>query len=141
MFPLMSKPWIVMVLVLTLAVGGTVGGVVGARWFGDDAADTADGAPAAVDCDEAQGVVDDALERVAQINESEASDPSFYAALIVEQRSMVYAMDTSPSCFSLADRAGAVGLLEGIHSLLDAFTAAATGAASSPPADSSDTGE
>lgn len=135
----MSKPWIAMSLVLTLAIGITVGVGVGALWFDDDS-DAAD-ASISVDCDEAAGVVDAALARVEEIDASENRDPGYYAALIVEQRSIVFAMEAAPACFPLQDRAGAVGLLEGIHSLLDAFTAISDAGATTVPADSSSTDE
>lgn len=121
----MSKPWIAMTVVITLIVGISLG-VGGSLLFDDDDGGGGGGtsdAPA-VGCDEAQAVVDVAFDRVTEIQESEQRDPSYYAALIVEQRSIVYVMDLAPACFALQDRAGAQGLLDGLHALLASLSAA-----------------
>ncbi|NND75355.1 MAG: hypothetical protein HKN44_10150 [Ilumatobacter sp.] len=132
----MSKPWIVMIVVLAIVVGVSAG-VGGTLLLSDDSDDAA--ASGDVSCADAEAVVNAAAERVVEINESEGRDAPYYAALIVEQRATVYAMDVAPACFALADRAGAVGLLEGLHTLLDALTAGSSSAAQPPAPDSSST--
>jgi hypothetical protein len=54
-----------------------------------------------------------------ELNQTETQDRSFFAAMIVEQRSITYTMETESSCFPLAERAAAEGLLEGIRGLLN----------------------
>lgn len=71
-------------------------------------------------CDEARDVVGAALATMAEINEIEVQDQSFFAALVVEQREITFTMGAAPRCFSLTERAEAEGLLEGISGLLDA---------------------
>jgi hypothetical protein len=102
---------------------GLVGGVV----LFDDSSSDDGGGPVApeVDCEEAQAVVDQAVASIDEINQSETQDVSFFAAILVEQRTITFAMDAAPSCFSLEERAGAVGLLDGIQALLDASATAA----------------
>ena len=71
-----------------------------------------------VNCDEAREVVDTAVASMEEINQAEEQDQSFFAAIIVEQRAITYAMGAEPSCFSLTERAAAEGLLEGLRGLL-----------------------
>lgn len=69
-------------------------------------------------CDEAEEVVARSVENMEELNQAETQDQSFFAAVIVEQRAVTYAMDAASSCFSLDERAAAEGLLEGIRGLL-----------------------
>lgn len=85
---------------------GVVGGVV----LRDRARDAT--------CEEAQEVVDQSVQNMEELNQAETQDQSFFSAVIVEQRAITYTMDTESSCFSLAERAAAEGLLEGIRGLL-----------------------
>lgn len=122
----MSKAWIVMGLVGMLVVGTGLG-VAGALLFDDDGGSEqgsgvdASAASTSEECGEARAVVDASLEAMRTLNESENQDASFFAALIVEQRTVTFAMDQADDCFTLQERAGAEGLLEGIHALLDAL--------------------
>jgi hypothetical protein len=93
------------VLLAVLAVG-FVGGVY-ARDRQSDAS-----------CDTAREVVDNSLQTLEELNLTETQDQSFFAAVIVEQRTITYAMNAESRCFSLQERAGAEGLLEGIRGLL-----------------------
>jgi hypothetical protein len=94
------------VFVVGLAVGAFAALVVRAR------ADR-------VGCDTAQSVVDASVDRITELNNTvEQQDQSFFAAVIVEQRTIVYAMDAAPRCFALSDRAANEGLLEGLRALL-----------------------
>lgn len=94
-----------MIFVFGLLLGAVVGVVVRDRMR--DA-----------DCDEARAVVDRSVATMAELNETDSQDRSFYAAVIVEQRAITFAMEARPSCFSFAERAAAHGLLEGIRGLL-----------------------
>ncbi len=72
-----------------------------------------------VGCDAAHSVVDTSVERIQELNDTaEQQDQSFFAAVIVEQRTITYAMNAAPRCFTLSDRAGNEGLLEGLRALL-----------------------
>lgn len=86
------------------------------------------------DCEASIEVVNDAIERIDTINESEVQNSTFFAALIVEQRTITYAMEDASSCFSLLDRAAAAGLLDGLQGLL-----AAGVSAQAPPASPAET--
>ncbi len=96
-------------------LGGVVG-LLGGLLLGDDgdASEAASTIEASVDCAEAEALVEGSATVMAAINESEVQDLGFFAALLVEQRKVVFAMEAAPSCFSLDDRADAQGLLEGI---------------------------
>lgn len=124
-----TRRWILPAAVL-LVVGLGLGVLGGVLLFGDASSNDATNG-AAVECDEAQAVVDQSIGAIDEINQSETQDVSFFAAILVEQRAITFAMDAAPGCFSLDDRAGAVGLLEGIQALL-AATANLPASAQSP---------
>jgi len=72
-----------------------------------------------VGCDTAQSVVDTSVDRINELNDTaEQQDQSFFAAVIVEQRTITYAMDAARKCFTLSERAANEGLLEGLRGLL-----------------------
>lgn len=115
--------WI-LALVVVFAVGLGLGLVGGLFVFDDDdtvatSGDTATPEQPEVDCDEAQSVVDKSLGALEEIGATEEQDRSFYAAVLVEQSTIVYAMETAPSCFTLEERADAQGLFDGVKGLLD----------------------
>lgn len=116
----------VLALVAIFAVGITIG-ILGALALSDD--DTADTtAPATIaqeDCGEAQDVVDDANQALEELGaETEIQDSSFFAAILVQQRTVTYAMEAAPSCFTLSERAGSEGLLMAITQLIGVTSAA-----------------
>lgn len=118
------NPRVIAALVLALVLGVVAGVFIG-RGLADSEAP--DGVPTAgptttpVDCAEAVAVVDDANARIGGIVEDEAGqDVNYFAAILAEQRAIAYAMDAAASCFSLADRAGAAGLLAGMERLTQA---------------------
>lgn len=91
---------------------------------------TEPGVPSASDCQEAADVVAAANANIEQIVGSEqAGGVDYFAAILVEQRTITFAMEDVPDCFSLSARAMAAGLLEGVRNLLDA---AASGSADVP---------
>lgn len=101
--------------VAALLLGGVVGVVVGRA--GDD-----DGGAVVVsteeECAEAQAVVDDANEELAAIGQtSAAQDRTYFSAVIVQLRTIEVAMQERPDCFTLAERAGAAGLVNGVELL------------------------
>ncbi len=102
------RRWVALTLVLLLGVGLGIVGVAVARQF-----------VATSNCDEARQIIDDSVAKMEQINEAEVQDRSFFAAVIVEQRTITYTMGSEPSCFSLTERAAAEGLLAGISGLLE----------------------
>ena len=97
----------ILVLGLLLGVGGVV--VVDRVWNDD---------PSKADCEAARSLVDGSVKNMEELSTAEEQDKSFFAAMIVEQRTITYAMDAEPKCFSLQERAGAEGLLDGIRGLL-----------------------
>lgn len=130
--------------VLPVVVGGAVVfllgaviGLLGGLVLADDEATEALPATDSATCDEANDIVEAAVAEMGVLDSSPVQDAGFFAALIVEQRKLTYVMDEVPDCFTLADRAGAHGLLAGIDALLDAatFDAATSDAPSSPAGD------
>ncbi len=129
---------VIVSLIGVLVVGIVVGVVVGRAADGSNEADsppattitevddsTEAGSPSPtvseVDCAEAQSVVDGASANLSQIN-ADANEPSanLFAALVVEQRTITFAMDARPECFDLAVRAANAGLLDGLTLLAGA---------------------
>ena len=105
------KPYRRIAVVIGVFALGLALGVVGGVVLRDRARDAT--------CDEAREVVDRSLENMDELNQTETQDRTFFAAVIVEQRAITYTMGTASSCFPLADRAAAEGLLEGIRGLLN----------------------
>lgn len=132
----MNKPWIVAGVIVILIIGAGLGLAGGALLFDDDAgSEPPAAAPITVSedtCEEARAVVDAAQAEMTAINESDNQDASFFAALIVQQRSVTFVMDETADCFTLQERAAAIGLLDGIEALLAALgsTAGSDGPAS-----------
>lgn len=120
----MRRRWIVgLVALFAIGVGlGLLGGLYVFDEESDDGrVENSDGATSEpVDCDEANAFIEEANAAMVTINEAEQQDLSFFAALIVEQRAITFAMDAAPSCFSLNERARAHGLLDGIRLLSNA---------------------
>ncbi|BAN00370.1 hypothetical protein [Ilumatobacter coccineus] len=106
--------------VMLFVLGATIG-LLGGLVLADDTAETPS-ASDAIDCDEATDIVEAAITEIGVLETSPTQDAGFFAALIVEQRKVTFTMDAAPDCFTLADRAGANGLLAGIHALFDAST-------------------
>lgn len=105
--PSRRRPWTAAAVVLALLAGVVIGVVLRDRIGGTD-------------CSEARDIVDAASATMEELNETEAQDRSFLAAVIVEQRTITFTMRERPNCFSLTERATAEGLLEGIRGLLGA---------------------
>ncbi len=107
-------------MIASLAAVFLVGLVIGAVVFTalDDDVDPA--APTAEDCAEAMAVVDGSLVAIDEITASDATqDESYFAAILVEQRTITFVMEERPDCFTLADRAGSAGFQRGVEALLD----------------------
>lgn len=110
------------VAVVMFLLGGVIG-LLGGLLLGEDGSDGADGSAApssdvSIDCAQAEAVVEAAVAEMSAINETEVQDASFFAALLVQQRGITFAMDAAPTCFDLGDRAAAHGLLDGIAGLM-----------------------
>jgi hypothetical protein len=125
----MSKR-VLAVMIGVLAVGLTLGILGGIFLFdGGSDSDTAagDASVLPIDCDEARAVVDGSIAAIDEINTStEAQDTTFFVSILVEQRTMTFAMDAAPTCFTLQERAEAEGLIDGIRMLLSTPTAPAS---------------
>ena len=102
-------------------IGGVIG-LLGGLLLGDDADErvAAPTSDVAIDCAEAEALVEGSAAAMETINESEVQNASFFAALVVEQSKAVFAMEAVPTCFSLEDRGGAQGLLDGLVVLAEA---------------------
>lgn len=113
-----GAPW-ALVAILTLIVGFAGGLLVGVILADDDSDEGADtGGAAAVDCETAQAGVQGAIDEMTALSDVEEQDATFFAAMIVQQRSITFLMETAPDCFSLQDRAAAEGLLAGFEGLI-----------------------
>jgi hypothetical protein len=115
----MSKRGIV-VAIGVFAVGIVLGVLGGVYVVDDDSGATATTTTVAPEvCAEARATVDAAADTIEQLSdESEVQDATFLTAILVEQRTMTFAMDFAPTCFTLQERASAEGLIDGLSVLL-----------------------
>jgi len=116
-FPVMNRR-VVVALIGVFVVGALIGVVVAlAANSSSDSDEPA--APSEAVCAEAAAVVDGANERFRTIASAEAEpDATFLAGLLTEQGAIAYVMEAEPECFSLADRAAAIGLRGAIEALI-----------------------
>lgn len=93
-------------------------------------------APPAAECADAQAVVDESNATFDEIVTTNEEGVNYWAALLVEQQTIAYVMQQFPECFTLADRAGAIALVDGLQVL--ATAAAQRVSVDEPPGDGSD---
>ena len=111
-FPTMNRR-VIVALIGVIVVGAILG--LGVALAVRDS----NGSPSEEDCAEAEAVIAASNERLGEISALETGqDASFFAAILVEQRTITFAMDAEPACFTLAERAGAEGLLAGVRALV-----------------------
>jgi predicted alpha-1,6-mannanase (GH76 family) len=104
---------VIVALIGVFAIGAALGLAVAL------AVRDSNGSPSEQDCAEAEAVIAASNERLGEISAVETEqDASFFAAILVEQRTIAFAMDAEPACFTLAERAGAEGLLDGVRALV-----------------------
>ena len=111
-----GAPWPI-VAVLALVCGAAIGLLVGLLVADDDGESAAEQTTRA-DCEQARAIVSGAGDEMAALSDTDVQDATFFSAMIVQQRSVTYAMDDAPTCFTLQDRAAANGLLAGLEGLL-----------------------
>ncbi len=109
---------VIAALIGVFAVGALIGVVIAlATQDSNDSAPTPSSSEE--DCAAARAVVAAANDSIADINAADSvADASFFAAVLAEQRTITFAMDAEPTCFALAERASAEGLLDGIRALV-----------------------
>ena len=115
-FPTMNRR-VIVALIGLFTVGAIVG--ISVALAVRDSTESEPTSPSEEDCEEADAVVAAANARLGEISAAETEQgASFFASVLVEQRTITFAMDAQPACFSLAERAGAEGLLDGVRALV-----------------------
>ena len=106
-----------MIALVGLFVVGIALGILGGFFIFDGDSDS-EPAEAQIDCEESRAVVDLSGDTIEEINQTETQDATFFVAILIEQRTITYAMEDQPTCFTLQERAAAQGLLSGLEVLL-----------------------